>query len=224
MAQVTLKAGTGREIGSRSSRRLRLEGQVPAVVYGLGETPEHVAVDHHDLMKALHTDSGANVVINLEVDGGSGVPTLVRSIDKHPFKSLIRHVDFVRVDLSETIEAEVSLHFVGTPIGAREGGILIPAKNSIQVEALPTEVPNAIEVDVSGLDIGDHLRVEDLAAIENVTFLDDPEELLISVALPAVEVEPEPEVEEGAEGEGAAPGDEEAESDGQATERESGEE
>lgn len=221
MAQVTLKADTGRAIGTRSSRRLRQEGQVPAVVYGLGEKPAHVAVNHHDLMKALHTDAGSNVVINLEVDGSTSVPTLVRSIDKHPYKSAIRHVDFVRVNLKDKVEAEVSLHFVGTPIGAREGGILLPARSTIQVEALPTEIPNAIEVDVSALDINDHIRLEDLPAIENVTFLDDPEEMLVSVALPAAEIEPEPvEGEEGTEGgEGAAEG----EADSEATERESGE-
>jgi large subunit ribosomal protein L25 len=199
MAQVTLKADTGRELGTRPSRRLRQTGQVPAVVYGQGEDAAHVAVNHHDLVQALHTEAGSNVVINLEVDGGTAVPTLVRSIDRHPYKSLIRHVDFVRVDLSETVEAEVSLHFVGTPVGAKEGGVLIPARNSVQVEALPTEIPAAIEVDVSALDINDQLRVSDLPPIENVTILDDPEELLVSVSILAAEPEPEPEVEEGAE-------------------------
>lgn len=217
MAQVTLKADTGRPLGSRSSRRLRLEGQVPAVVYGQGEKPAHVAVNHHDLMKALHTDAGVNIVVNLEVDGGSAVPTLVRLIDKHPYKSLIRHVDFVRVSLTETIEAEVSIHFVGSPIGVKEGGVLVPARNSVQVEALPTEVPDAYELDVSALAINDQLRVSDLPVFANVTILDDPEELLVSVAVPAAEPEPEPEAEEGVEEGEAAEG---AEAGTEPTERE----
>jgi len=202
MAQVTLKADTGRGTGSRPARRLRSTGLVPAVVYGQGEKPSHVAVDHHDLVQALHTEAGANVVVNLEVDGASAVPTLVRSIDRHPYKSLIRHVDFVRISLTEKIEVEVTLHFVGTPIGQREGGVLIPSRNSVQIEALPTEIPAAIEVDVSALDINDHLRVSDLPPLENVTILDDPEEMLVSVSVPAAEPEPEPEPEEGEAEEG----------------------
>lgn len=221
MAQVSLKADTGRETGTRPSRRLRRRGLVPAVVYGLGEAPAHVAVDHHDLVQALHTEGGANVVVNLEVDGSAGVPTLVRSIDRHPFKSLIRHVDFVRISLTETIEVEVSLHFVGSPIGVREGGVMVPARNSVLVEALPTDIPAAIEVDVSALNINDHLRVSDLPSLENVTILDDPEEMLVSVSVPAAEPEPEPEVAEGEEGAEAA---EEAGGEAPSAEREPAEE
>lgn len=204
MAQVTLKADTGRETGSRSSRRLRREGLVPAVVYGQGAEPALVAVDHHDLSQAFHTVAGANVVINLEIDGGSGVPTLVRAIDRHPYKPFIRHVDFVRVDLSQKVHAEVAIHFVGASIGVKEGGVLSPARNHVTVEALPTEIPAAIELDVSELDINDSLRVSDLPAIENVVILDDPEELLVSISVPAAEPEPEPEDVEGEEGEEAA--------------------
>ncbi len=212
MAQVTLKADTGRLIGTRSSRRLRKEGLVPAVVYGQGSEPTHVAVDHHDLSLAFHSGAGANVVINLEIDGKTGVPTLVREIDHHPYKPFIRHVDFVMVNLKVKVHAEVALHYVGTPVGVKEGdGVLTPARNSITVEALPTEIPNAIEVDVSGLNINDSLRIADLAAIDNVEILDDPDELLVSVSVLAAE--PEPEVEEG-EGEDGAEGEAGAEGEG----------
>lgn len=210
MAQVNLKADTGRAIGSRAARRLRKTGQVPAVVYGRGEEPTHVAVDHHDLSQAFHTPAGANVVINLEIDGAGGVPTLVREIDRHPYKPLIRHVDFVRVDLSVKVHAEVAIHFVGIPLGVKEGGIMVPARNDITVEALPTEIPPAIELDVSDLQINDVLRVSDLPQVENVTILDDPDELLVSVSVPAAEPEPEPEPVEGEEGEGEEAEGEEA--------------
>ena len=210
MAQVNLKADTGRATGSRASRRLRKTGQVPAVVYGQGVEPTHVAVDHHDLSQAFHTPAGANVVINLEIDGSGGVPTLVRSIDRHPYKPFIRHVDFIRVDLSVKVHAEVAIHYFGTPIGAKEGGVLVPARNNITVEALPTEIPPAIELDVSELQINDSLHVSDLPAIENVTILDDPEELLVTVSVPAAEPEPEPEPVEGEEGEAAEAEGEEA--------------
>jgi large subunit ribosomal protein L25 len=204
MAQVTLKAATGRQLGSRASRRLRRLGQVPAVVYGRGTEARPVAVDHHDLSVAFHTDAGFNVLINLEVDDLAGIPTLVRMIDRHPYRPQFRHVDFVQVSLTEKVQAEVSLHFVGNPPGVKEGGILSPIKNEVEIEALPTEIPAFIEVDVSHLNINDDIRVRDLPVLEGVTVLDDPDDLLVTVTTPAAEVEEEPEVEEGAE-EGAEP-------------------
>jgi large subunit ribosomal protein L25 len=199
MAQVTLKAATGRQLGSRASRRLRREGQVPAVVYGRGTDARHVAVDHHDLSVAFHTDAGFNVLINLEIDDLAGIPTLVRVIDRHPYRPQFRHVDFVQVSLTEKVQAEVSLHFVGNPPGVKEGGILSPIKNEVEIEALPTEIPAFIEVDVSHLNINDDIRVRDLPVLEGVLVLDDPDDLLVTVTTPAAEVEEEPEVEEGAE-------------------------
>ena len=199
MAQVTLKAATGRQLGSRASRRLRREGQVPAVVYGRGTEPKHVAVDHHDLSVAFHTDAGFNVLINLEIDDLAGIPTLVRVIDRHPYRPQFRHVDFVQVSLTEKVQAEVSLHFVGNPPGVKEGGILSPIKNEVEIEALPSEIPAFIEVDVSHLNINDDIRVRDLPLLEGVLVLDDPDDLLVTVTTPAAEVEEAPEVEEGAE-------------------------
>ena len=212
MAQVTLKAATGRQLGSRASRRLRREGQVPAVVYGRGTQARPVAVDHHDLSVAFHTDAGFNVLINLEIDDLAGIPTLVRMIDRHPYRPQFRHVDFVQVSLTEKVQAEVSLHFVGNPPGVKEGGILSPIKNEVEIEALPTEIPAFIEVDVSHLNINDDIRVRDLPVLEGVVVLDDPDDLLVTVTTPAAEVEEAPEVEEGAEegGEAEEGGGEEA--------------
>jgi len=200
MAQVTLKAATGRQLGSRASRRLRREGQVPAVVYGRGTEPKHVAVDHHDLTIAFHSAAGFNVLINLEIDQSAGIPTLVRVIDRHPFRSQFRHVDFVQVSLTEKVQAEVTLHFVGNPLGVKEGGILSPIKNEVEIEALPTEIPAYIEVDVSHLNINDDIRVRDLLVQEGVVILDDPDDLLVTVTTPVAEVEVVPEVEETEEG------------------------
>ena len=212
MAQVTLKAATGRQLGSRASRRLRREGQVPAVVYGRGTEARPVAVDHHDLSVAFHSDAGFNVLINLEIDDLAGIPTLVRVIDRHPYRPQFRHVDFVQVSLTEKVQAEVSLHFVGNPPGVKEGGILSPIKNEVEIEALPTEIPAFIEVDVSHLNINDDIRVRDLPVLEGVLVLDDPDDLLVTVTTPAAEVEEAPEVEEGAEegGEAEEGGGEEA--------------
>lgn len=199
MAEITLRAQKGRRPGSRESRRIRRVGKVPAIVYGRGLEPIPVAVDHHDVYVALHTDAGLNVLINLEIDGQEPVLTMAREVDRHPFRDQIRHIDFVKVSLTETVTAEVAIHPVGEAEGVKEGGILSLVRNQVEIEALPTAIPPAIEIDVSDLGIGDALRVEDLPTIEGVGYLDDPDTVVVAVTAPAVaEVE---EVEELAEGE-----------------------
>jgi len=223
--QITLRAQTGREPGTRSSRRLRREGMVPAVVYGLGHDPVSVAVNARDLHAALHTEAGVNAIISLEIEGGDTLTTMARVIERHPYRPEYRHVDFVRVDLTQTIQAEVPLHFEGEPIGVKEGGVLTPTRTHLLVEGLPTEIPGSIELDVSGVELGASLRVADVPEIEGITFLDDPEAVLMSVTTPATEepteTEEEAEAAEAAEGEEAAEGDEAAE---EAAEEEGGDE
>ena len=223
MSQVSLRAQAGRKPGSRESRRIRRTGQVPAIVYGSELDPIPVQVDSHDLHVALHTDAGTNAIITLEIDGGKTLTTMARVIERHPFRNEYRHVDFVTVDLSRKITAEVALHFEGTPAGVREGGVFSPRRTSVQVEVLPTEIPSFIELDVSGVEIGGSLRVEDLPEIEGVEYLEDPEAVLMSVTTPAAEIEePEPELEELEEGMELEEGEEGAE--GAAEEAETGEE
>ena len=223
MSQVSLRAQAGRKPGSRESRRIRRTGQVPAIVYGSELDPIPVQVDSHDLHVALHTDAGTNAIITLEIDGGKTLTTMARVIERHPFRNEYRHVDFVTVDLSRKITAEVALHFEGTPAGVREGGVFSPRRTSVQVEVLPTEIPSFIELDVSGVEIGGSLRVEDLPQIEGVEYLEDPEAVLMSVTTPAAEIEePEPELEELEEGMELEEGEEGAE--GAAEEAETGEE
>ncbi|MGB8359909.1 MAG: 50S ribosomal protein L25 [Acidimicrobiia bacterium] len=223
MSQVSLRAQAGRKPGSRESRRIRRTGQVPAIVYGLELDPIPVQVDSHDLHVALHTGAGTNAIINLEIDGGKTLTTMARVIERHPFRNEYRHVDFVTIDLSQKITAEVALHFEGTPAGVREGGVFSPRRTSVQIEVLPTEIPAFIELDVSEVEIGGSLRVEDLPEIEGVEYLEDPDAVLMSVTTPAAEIEePEPELEELEEGMELEEGEEGAE--GAAEEAETGEE
>ncbi len=195
MDQVTLRAEVGREIGTRPSRRLRRTGQVPAVVYGRDIDTTSVAVNYRDLRAALTTEAGLNALINLDVDGDS-VLTVAREIQRHPVRGEIVHLDFVKISLTEAIEAEVTLEFEGVPIGVtRDAGIVETIRNSVLVEALPTDIPSSITLDISELEIGDTLTVSDLAAIEGVTYLDDEESTLVLVGAPRLEEEEE-EVEE----------------------------
>jgi large subunit ribosomal protein L25 len=225
MEQVSLRARTGRKPGSRESRRIRREGQVPAVVYGPDVDPIPVAVDSHDLHLALHTEAGANAIINLEIEKGDTFTTMARVIERHPFRNEYRHVDFVTVDLSMKVHAEVIIHFEGTPVGVIEGGVFSPRRTHVLIEVLPTEIPAFIELDVSEVEIGGSLRIEDLPELENIVYLEDADAVVMSVTVPAAEIEePEPEEElelvegeepEEAEGEEGA---EEAEEEGGAPE------
>ncbi len=211
MAQVNLRADTGRKTGSRASRRLRRSGAVPAIVYGRGSQPINVAVNHHDLMVALHTEAGLNVLINLEIAGQAPVLTLPRGVESHPYRNELRHVDFIRVSLKEKVRADVVVHAVGDAPAVKEGGILSVVKSTVEVEALPTDIPGTINVDVSSLALGDDVRVSDLPVIEGVAYLDDERDVVVAMTVPHVEAEPEPEEgEEAAEGAGAEPTEAEA--------------
>lgn len=205
MADVTLRAETGRQPGSRESRRIRRAGAVPAVVYGRGMDPISVTVDAHDLDVALHTEAGHNVLLTLEFDSGESVLTLPKQVEKHPYRNLYRHVDFLRIDVREKVTVEVPIHFEGEPAGVREGGVLSPARTVAEIEALPMDLPTSIVLDISALGLGDALRIADLPPIEGVEYLDDPDAVVVSVTAPAAEVVEEPEVEGEEEEAGEAP-------------------
>ncbi len=222
-SQVTLRAETGRATGSRESRRLRRTGQVPAIVYGKSLDPINVSVDAHDLHMALHTEAGANALINLEIEGQDQVLALARVIERHPFRNEYRHIDFVTVSLDETVHAEVVIHFLGTPVGVEEGGGFSPSKTHVVVETLVTSIPSGIELDISGVALGDALRIADLPELEGVTYTEDPETVLMSVTAPAAEIEEEPEEGEGEEIEGEGEPVEGEEPDGQPEEAAEGE-
>lgn len=213
MSEVSLHAQSGRATGSRESRRLRRTGQVPAIVYGKGTEPVSIAIDAHDLHLALHTEAGANALINLDIEGGATLLTMARVIERHPFRNEYRHIDFVTVSLDEVVTAEVAIHFEGTPVGVRDGGVFSPQRTHVVIEALPTAIPSSIELDVSDIEIGGSLRIEDLPQIDGVTYSEDPEAVVMSVTTPAAEIveEPEGEEAEGGEEEEVAQVDEPAE-------------
>ncbi|REK09214.1 MAG: 50S ribosomal protein L25 [Actinobacteria bacterium] len=219
MSQVTLRAQAGRAPGSRESRRIRRDGNVPAVVYGHDIESRPISVDSHDLRVALHTEAGANALINLEIDGEKPVLTMARAIDKHPFRNEYRHVDFVAISLEEKLRVEVNIHFEGTPVGVREGGVFSPRRTTVEVLTLPTTIPDFIELDVSEVELNESLRIADLPDLEGVEYTEDPEAVVMSVTVPAAEIE-EPEPEEDLLLEGELPEGEE----GEAVEGEEGEE
>jgi large subunit ribosomal protein L25 len=203
---------------SRETRRLRRAGQVPGVLYGGGEAPVAFAVAERELRHAL---AGKGAVLELSIDGKGGQPAVLKDAQRHPVRGELMHVDLLRVDLNVAIQATVPVHLVGgeDAPGVVDGGILDQVTREVNVEALPTDIPEAIEVDVSKMEMNGTLPLGDVTAPANVTLLDDPETTIIaSIAPPAVieettdEVETETEVVGGrgaaAAGDGAEGGDE----------------
>ena len=203
MSEFKRAAENRSEAGKGAARRLRASGRVPAVLYGHGTKPQHLSVDARQFGQALRTDAGVNVLISLEV-GRDQHLTLAKEIQRHPVKGTLIHVDFIQVRRGEKVHVQVPVHLVGEAPGAREGGILDQDLYQLNVEAEVTAVPEAVDADVSGLGIGDVLRVADLKAPDGAVILDDPEASVVSVVAPTVEAEPEAEeAEEGEAAEGA---------------------
>jgi large subunit ribosomal protein L25 len=192
-ATLTAQIRTGR--GTRPAGRLRREGLVPAVVYGLGGDNVPISVPARELQHILSGGTGANTLITLRLDGDEQL-ALARQIQREPVKGTLVHVDFVRVRADVAISAEVPVHLVGDAEGVKRGGHLEQLVFSIAVEAKPTDLPPAIEFDVSALEMGDQVHVRDLVAPPGVTITLDGGELVAQVAVPRGVEEPEAEAEE----------------------------
>lgn len=207
MSDVTLRAETGRRTGTRPSRRLRRSGMVPATLYGQQSEPLSIAVPARDLRRALATEAGINALITLEV-GEEKHTSLARQLQRHPTKGDVIHLDFVKISLTDRVDVVVAVETIGEPEGVRDGGIIETVSNSVNVNTLVTSIPDSIRADISGLGVGDALRVSDLPAIEGLEYLDDPLQTIVTVSLPSAalaegEAEAEAEDEEAAEDEQA---------------------
>jgi large subunit ribosomal protein L25 len=196
--------------GSRQARRLRRTGEIPGVVYGGGEDPLSFAVAERTLRHAL-ADAGA--VMELTVQGGGSTPVVVKELVRHPVTGNTVHIDLLRVRLDVRIEATVVLELTGVDDapGTREGGVLEQPLRELTIEALPNDIPDSLNHDVSEMQIGDTVLVEALTPPPKVTLLDDPESVVATLSPPRLQVEAEDEIEsetevvgEGAEAEGDA--------------------
>jgi large subunit ribosomal protein L25 len=207
MPDTTLLAEPRTQLGSRNSGRLRREGKVPAVVYGLGTDTVSVTVPARELQHILAGESGANTLITLDV-GGKSVLTLARQIHRHPTKGILVHVDFIRIDRDVAVSAEIPIHLVGEATGVRDGGLLEQLLFHLTVEAMPGNIPVSIEIDVERLAIGDQLRVEDISLPTGVETQAEADFVIAQVAAPRVATEEgiEGEEGEGEEGEGGEGG------------------
>jgi large subunit ribosomal protein L25 len=217
--------------GSADARRLRREGFIPGVLYGNGKKPYAICVPERELRRVLTGDGGLHAILDVVLEGQKTThASILKDYQQDPIRGHISHVDLQEVRLDQPIQASVNVQLIGEPAGAKEGGVLSQVQREINVEALPMEIPEHIDLDVSGMAIGDTLRLADLPPMEGVTYLDDPDEtVLATVGLPTKIEEPEPEeVPEGEElPEGEVPEEErperEAEPAGEAAAGEQGE-
>jgi len=201
------------QVGSRRVRRLRREGLVPGVLYGKGHT-RAIVVDERSLRTALTGPSGLHAIVDVVVEGQTTPHhAVLKDFQRHPIRGTLTHVDFHEVRLDRPIQATVSVQFMGESPGSKQGGIVQQVTRDVQVEALPTAIPEHVELDISSLEVGGTLRVEDLAPIEGVSFLDDPQVVLATCTIPRgiAELEEEGEAAEGEEGEGDGAGTAEGE-------------
>jgi large subunit ribosomal protein L25 len=210
---TTLKVAAREPEGSRSARRLRRTGNVPGVVYGGGEDPVSFQVEARELRHALQ-HGGA--VIDLAVAGAAATPVVVKVLDRHPVSGETTHIDMLRVRLDVKIQSTVVLELTGSEDspGVKEGGVLEHVTRELTIEALPTDIPDSIQHDVSEMVIGDTLTLAALTPPSEVALLDDPDTVIATLTPPKLQLEEEEEIEAETEvvgegEEGAAPAAEE---------------
>ena len=208
MAEINLQATTGRELGSGPSKRIRAEGKVPGVVYGLDADPIPVTVEWRPLREALTTDAGLNALIDLDVDGDVSL-TVVKDLQRHPIRGDVLHIDFLRVSADAEITVDVPIVLEGEAKAVlAENGTVDQLLYMLSINAKPADIPNELVVDVSELEIGGSIHVGDIALPAGVSTDVDAEESVVAGNQAIVEDLPEPDTEgegEGEAGDGDAP-------------------
>ena len=194
---VVLKADRRTQVGKQAVKHLRLKGRLPAVVYGEKQDPIVCSVDRKELEVILH-DQGRNVLLSLDLtDGQAQDTTIIKEIQHHPLKGEMQHVDFHRISLTEKIIVEVAVEAEGNPVGVRtEGGILEHMLYEVEVECLPTDIPDKVVFDVTEMSIGDTIHVSDLVVEGNVEIVTESDRSVFVVVPPAVAQVAEDEEEE----------------------------
>ena len=203
MATVSLSANSREAAGKGGARTLRSQGQIPAVIYGHGREPQSLALNARDLDKMLEHIQAESTVIEVTV-GGQTSKTLIREIQRHPFKRQILHVDFQALVAGEKVTVSIPILLTGVAEGVRlGGGVLDQTLRELEIEVDPSNIPDHIEYDITAMVIGDSVHVSDLKAPEGVEILDDPETSVAVLAAPRAVIE-ETAAPEAAEGEAVA--------------------
>ena len=189
MSTASLSASVRAETGKGAARKIRQAGNIPAVIYGHGREPQSLTLNTRDTDKLLKTIAISSTVIELDIDGKTA-RTLIREVQRHPFKRTITHIDFQELVAGETVSVQIPIVYVGVPEGVRlEGGLLDQIMHQLHVEVDPSSIPNHIDVDVSALKVGKSLHVSDLVLAAGIKVLDEPGTTVCIVQVPKVAVE-----------------------------------
>jgi large subunit ribosomal protein L25 len=189
MASAQLSATPRDGTGKGAARSLRAQGKIPAVIYGHGREPQSLAIETRELEKLLSKISAESTVIELSMDGKSA-RTLIREIQRHPFKRQILHVDFQELVAGEKVTVRIPIVLTGIPEGVRQdGGILDQVMRELEIEVDPANIPNHVEVDVNPLHIGDSVHVRDIALPEGVELVGESDSTVCVVSAPRAVVE-----------------------------------
>jgi len=209
-----LNAEPRTDTGKGASRRLRHAGKVPAIMYGGGKDPEALSLSHNEVLRNLEHEAFYSHILTVK-SGGAETQAILRDLQRHPSKPVVMHMDLQRISATEKLKTHAPIHFIGEDVapGVKAGGLVSHDLTEVSIECLPKNLPEYIEVDVSGLEIGDSIHLSGLNVPEGVTLIDlargdDYDSSVVSVHAKRVVEEVEPE----AEGEPAAEGGEEAES------------
>lgn len=194
--QITLKVAKRDEKGKGPNRQLRMKGIVPGVFYSK-ESNIPVKMPLLPLEKVFR-QVGTSHLVNLEIEGEKPQPVIIKQLVRHPWKNRIDHVDFYGVDMKKAVRISVNIETTGKPVGIEKGGLLTIYRDTIEIECLPSDIPEKITLDVSGLEVGDHINIQDIAMPKGVTALFDE-----NFAVAGVDAKVE-EAAEGEEGEGDA--------------------
>lgn len=194
--EIKLKARNRSETGKGAAKKMRASGEVPAVMYGHGIEPRPLAVKKDELQDVIHGEAGLNVLIDLQVVEGKEKDShlvMIKELQKHPLKERLLHVDFLKVARDEMVTMKVPISISGeeSSVGLRAGGTLQHNLWEVEVECLPTEVPDHLFADISDVAIGDHLSVGDLKPVPGITIITEDEDVVLTILAPRLAVEEE---------------------------------
>jgi large subunit ribosomal protein L25 len=191
MAQIEIQATQRNPEGKNANRRMRKAGRIPAVMYGPGKAPVPVSVDPDAIREILYSDSGQNTIFTVALEGSPGVNAMVKDYQLDPVKGSLIHTDLLEIAMDRLLELSVNVEIVGEAEGVKLlGGLMDIVTRSIDVECLPSDIPDSIKVDVTALKINDYIRVKNLPTDPKVKILTDPEVVIVTIVPPVKEEEP----------------------------------
>ncbi|MCP4667148.1 MAG: 50S ribosomal protein L25 [Deltaproteobacteria bacterium] len=219
MAQTVLTARVRENTGKGAARKLRENNQIPAIFYGPETDTVMLSVDYPELNRILKQSASENIIFDLKIDSGKRAKTkkaMLKELQVDPIEETYLHADFYEISMTQEITVPIPIHLVNTPVGVTEGGVLQHVRRELTISCMPEDLLDALEVDVSGLNIGDSVHIRDMVIPEGIKLEEEDHLTVAVVAAPTVreeeleEAEEELEAETEAEGEGEAGKEEKA--------------